>query len=115
MFPYLDEELGTLDVGDERHGVVDGQPPGTVAVGHERGHSAGTGIAHGQVDHQLELLLGQEVGQVHQLAASALIIGDKVLERPLDGLHLRVRGQKSTGVTLLHHVTHASPRRTSPR
>lgn len=32
---YLDEELGTFNVGDERHGVVDGKTTGSVAMSHE--------------------------------------------------------------------------------
>lgn len=83
----LHQQLGALDVRDERHRVVHGQAAGAVTVRHERRHAARAAIAHRQVDHQLELLLGQEVGQVHQLAVVALR-RVQVLERPLHGLHL---------------------------
>lgn len=53
---YLDQQLRTLDVSDERDREVDGHAAGPVALGHEGGHATGPSAAHGQVDHQVELL-----------------------------------------------------------
>lgn len=58
---YLDSEFGTLDVGDEWYGVLDGQSPSDVTLG-----DGGRGAVkpHGEVDHQTDLTLTQVVGNV---------------------------------------------------
>lgn len=53
---YLNQELGTLDVGDEGHGEVDGHAAGAVALRHEGGDPPRSATTHRKVDHQVELL-----------------------------------------------------------
>ena len=53
----LHHHLGTLDISDEGHRVVDGHTPGAVTLSHEGGRCPGTTIPHGQVDDQVKLVL----------------------------------------------------------
>ena len=61
MFMYLDSQLGTLYVSDERYRVLHSQSPGDVALSDGRG---GAMKPHRKVDHQANLTLTQVVGNV---------------------------------------------------
>ena len=59
---HLDEKFTAFDVGEERDGVVHSHPPCSVSGRHEgRGPPRAT-ARHGQVDHQVKMMVGQVVG-----------------------------------------------------
>lgn len=64
----------------------------------------GTPAAHREVDDQVELLVGQELGQVSQLTVD--VIGSRLVECPLHGFHLQ--GQKHTYIQYLLVHRHRS-------
>ena len=84
----LNEELGALDVDDERDRVVDGHASGPVAFGDEGGEPAAAAVPHGEVDDQVEVVLLQVVHD-----AALLLFGGTVavllLERPIHCCHLK--------------------------
>lgn len=84
---HLDEELGALDVDDERDRVVDGHASRPVALGDKGGEPATAAVPHGQIDDQIEVVLLQVVHD----AALLLFVGILVvvlLKRPVHRFHL---------------------------
>lgn len=84
----LDEQLGALDVDDERDGVVDGHASRPVAFGDEGGEPAAATVPHGEVDDQIEVVFLQVVHD----AALLLFSGTPavfLLKRPIHRCHLK--------------------------
>lgn len=84
----LDEELGALDVDDERDRVVDGHASRPVAFGDKGGEPATATVPHGEVDDQIEVVFLQVVHD----AALLLFRGTPaviLLERPIHRRHLK--------------------------
>ena len=103
------EQLCALDICDEWHTVVDGHPPGPVAVGgHERAHPPGARGPHGQVDDQVEVLAAQVVRHAHHLARHLVDLDliPNVGKHPLDwlGIHGSIVGLLLQGRPLELHV-----------
>lgn len=83
----LHEQLGALDVDDERHRVIDGHASRAVALGDEGRESAAAAVPHGEVDHQVEVVLLQVVHDATLLllvGAAAVVL----LEWPVHCCHL---------------------------
>jgi len=88
---YLDQELRTFDIRNQRYGIIDRQPSCAVTMRHEIRDAAGAAVSHRQVDHEIELLPRQEVGEMTKFARAGILVHGDVLERPLHRLHLRQR------------------------
>lgn len=95
MLSDLDEELGALDVDDERDRVVDGHASRPVALGDEGGEPAAAAVPHGEVDDQIEVVLLQVVHD-----AALLLFGGTIavllLERPIHCCHLTTGKQQGS-------------------
>ncbi len=94
----LDEELGALDVDDERDRVVDGHASRPVAFGDEGGEPAASAVPHGEVDDQIEVVFLQVVHDAALLLFSGTLTL-VLLKRPIHRCHLKQeksdkRGQK---------------------
>ena len=87
----LDEHLGTLDVGDERHRVVDGHSSRAVTLRHERRRRPRPAVTHRQVDDEVKLVVGEVVGDGALMDAvlSLFPVLAGVFVRPIDGLDLQ--------------------------
>lgn len=92
--PHLHKHLGALDVDDEGHRVVHSQAARAVTLGDERGEAAAPGVPHGQVDHQVKVVLLQVV---HDAPLLLLVGAVRVvlLERPVHGHHLQFSRQQA--------------------
>ena len=78
-----------------------------ITVSEEGRDSASSAVSHGQIDDQIELLGGQEVGHVVQLTV-ARDFAD-VFVGPFDRFHLSRNAQKSSSVQLdLNYRFHSS-------
>ena len=84
---YLDDEFGALDVGDERHRVIDGHAAGAVALRDEGRGGPGPSVPHRQVDDEVQTVLHQVVGDRALVHASLAVSG--VFIRPVNSLHLQ--------------------------
>ena len=85
--PYLYEHLGAFDVNDEGHRVVHSHTACAVTLGDEGGEASTARVPHGQVDHQVEVVLLQVVHDAPLL----LLVGAVrliLLEWPVHRHHL---------------------------
>lgn len=86
--PYLDEELGALDVDDKRHRVVNGHAPGPVAFGDEGRKPPAATVPHGEIDDQVEVVVRQVVHDAALLLFGGTFAVLLLFKRPIDRSHL---------------------------
>lgn len=87
-YTYLYQQFGTFHVSNQRNRIINGQPSGSISMSHERGDSPSSPVPHGDVNNQLELFVGEKLGQMFQFAFAGHIVD--IFKGPLDWSHLLI-------------------------